>query len=171
MDAESFKNEFLPYHRKLYSVAYRLLENAADAEDLVQEAYLKLWDKREGLMVISNPEAFSVTLVKNMCFDLLRSGKYVLSRQTVELTAVQDISQADNLEVRDEVRLEKDNIAHLHEQQQRIVNLRDVKGCSYEEIEQVTGLNSINVRVLLSRARKKIREEFNKWNNYESRRN
>ena len=37
MDAESFKNEFLPYHRKLYSVAYRLLENAADAEDLVQE--------------------------------------------------------------------------------------------------------------------------------------
>ena len=64
MDAESFKNEFLPYHRKLYSVAYRLLENAVDAEDLVQEAYLKLWDKREGLTVISNPEAFSVTLVR-----------------------------------------------------------------------------------------------------------
>ena len=72
MDTESFKREFLPYHRKLYCVAYRLLENAADAEDLVQEAYLKLWDKREGLSVISNPEAFSVTLVKNMCFDLLR---------------------------------------------------------------------------------------------------
>ena len=171
MDAESFKNEFLPYHRKLYCVAYRLLENAADAEDLVQEAYLKLWGKREGLTVISNPEAFSVTLVKNMCFDLLRSGKYVLSRQTVELTAAQDVSQSDNLEVRDEVRQVKDIIAHLPEQQQRIVNLRDVKGCSYEEIEQVTGLNSTNVRVLLSRARKRIREEFNKWNNYESRGN
>ena len=46
MDAESFKKEFLPYHRKLYRVAYRLLENSADAEDIVQEAYLKLWDKR-----------------------------------------------------------------------------------------------------------------------------
>ena len=34
MDAEHFKKEFLPYHRKLYCVAYRLLENAADAEDL-----------------------------------------------------------------------------------------------------------------------------------------
>lgn len=53
MDAESFKKEFLPYHRKLYCIAYRLLENAADAEDLVQEAYLKLWDKREGLAIIS----------------------------------------------------------------------------------------------------------------------
>ena len=61
------KNEFLPYHRKLYCIAYRLLENAADAEDLVQEAYLKLWDKREGLAIISNPEAFSVTLVKKLC--------------------------------------------------------------------------------------------------------
>ena len=68
MDAESFKKEFLPYHRKLYCVAYRLLENSADAEDIVQEAYLKLWDKREGLTVISNPEAFSVTLVKNICY-------------------------------------------------------------------------------------------------------
>ena len=171
MDADSFNQVFLPYHRKLYRVAYRLLENSADAEDIVQEAYLKLWDKREGLTVISNPEAFSVTLVKNMCFDLLRSGKYILSRQTVELSAVQDISQSDNLEVREGARQVTDIIAHLPEQQQRIINMRDIKGCSYEEIEQVTGLNSINVRVLLSRARKKIREEFNKWNNYESRRN
>ena len=74
MDAESFKNLFLPYHRKLYRVAFRLLEDVADAEDVVQEAYLKLWDKRDGLAVISNPEAFCVALVKNMCFDLLRQG-------------------------------------------------------------------------------------------------
>ena len=159
MDAESFKKEFLPYHRKLYCIAYRLLENAADAEDLVQEAYLKLWDKREGLAIIS------------MCFDLLRSGKYALGKQSVELTEVQNVSQADNFEVRDEARQVRHIIAHLPEQQQKIVTLRDVKGCSYEEIEQITGLNATNVRVQLSRARKKIREEFNKWNNYESRGN
>ena len=171
MDAESFKKEFLPYHRKLYCIAYRLLENAADAEDLVQEAYLKLWDKREGLAIISNPEAFSVTLVKNMCFDLLRSGKYTLSRQSVELAEVHNMSQADNFEVRDEAQQVRHIIARLPVQQQKIVTLRDVRGCSYEEIEQVTGLNATNVRVLLSRARKKIREEFNKWSNYESRGN
>lgn len=171
MDAESFKKKFLPYHRKLYFVAYKLLENAADAEDLVQEAYLKLWDKREGLAAISNPEAFSVTLVKNMCFDLLRSGKYALSKQTVELTAVHEVHPADNMEIRDEARQVKCIISHLPAQQQRVVTLRDVKGCSYEEIERVTGLNAVNVRVLLSRARKKIREEFNKWSNYESRGN
>ncbi len=80
MDTEIFKRKFLPYYKKLYYIAYRLLENEADAQDIVQEAYLKMWNKREGLTMISNPEAFSVTLVKNMCFDLLRSGKYLLQK-------------------------------------------------------------------------------------------
>lgn len=171
MDADSFKKKFLPCHRKLYCTACRLLENADDAEDLVQEAYLKLWEKREGLAVISNPEAFCVTLVKNMCFDLLRSGKYIQNRQSVELTEVQNASQADDLETWDEAQEVRRIISRLPLQQQKIVTLRDVKGCSYEEIERFTGLNATNVRVLLSRARKKIREEFNKWSNYESRGN
>lgn len=168
MDAESFKREFLPFHRKLYCIAYKLLENVADAEDLVQEAYLKMWDKREGLAVISNPEAFSVILVKNMCFDLLRSGKYTLNKQSAELNEVNNVSQADDFETRDEAQQVRHIIARLPEQQQRIITLRDVNGCSFEEIEHATGLNATNVRVLLSRARKKIREEFNKWCNYES---
>lgn len=117
MDAESFKREFLPYHRKLYLVACKLLENAADAEDLVQEAYLKLWDKREGLALISNPEAFSVTLVKNMCFDLLRSKKYMQNKQNIELRAVHDVQQDDNWEEREQVRQVKQLIARLPEQQ------------------------------------------------------
>lgn len=169
MDAERFKKEFLPFHRKLYHIAFRLLENEADAEDLVQEAYLKLWNKRSSLGIINNPEAFSVTLVKNMCFDLLRSGKGTISRQMLELTATTTTPvYADNLETRDDVKQVRSIIATLPEQQQKVVLLRDFKDCSYEEIEKLTGLNSINVRVLLSRARKKIREQFNKLNNYES---
>lgn len=100
----------------MYFVAYKLLENAADAEDLVQEAYLKLWVKREGLTVINNSEAFSVTLVKNMYFDLLRSSKYILNRQTVELNAVHDIQPVDNLELRDEARQIRHIITQLLEQ-------------------------------------------------------
>lgn len=170
MDAESFKKDFLPFHRKLYHIAYRLLENEADAEDLVQEAYLKLWDKRKELTAISNPEAFSVTLVKNMCFDMLRSGKYIASKQAVELTCVHSIYSSDSLEICDEAYQVKNIIAQLPKQQQQVVVLRDMKECSYEEIEHITGLSSINIRVLLSRARKRIREQFNKLSNYENRR-
>lgn len=171
MDAEQFKKRFLPFHRKLYNVAYRLLENVADAEDLVQEAYLKLWDKRDGLAIINNPEAFSVTLVKNMCFDILRAGKSILTKQTVELNELHESVETDNSEVKDDLGQVKHIIASLPIQQQKVVVLRDIKGCTYEEIEQLTGLNSINVRVLLSRGRKRIREQYNKLNEYEARGN
>ena len=83
MDAESFKRMFLPCHAKLYGVAYRLLENAEDAEDLIQEAYLKLWSKREELTLISNPEAFAVTLVITVLFVRFKrslSGRESLRR-------------------------------------------------------------------------------------------
>lgn len=171
MDAETFKRAFLPFHRKLYFVAFRLLENEADAEDLVQEAYLKMWNKRDGLTVISNPEAFTVKLVKNMCYDILRSGKSVLSKQTVEIGQINEIVHSDTFETRDELRVIKSIISELPDNQQKVVVLRDIKECTYEEIEEITGLSSVNVRVLLSRARKKIREEYKKLSSYENRGN
>lgn len=169
MDAETFKRSFLPFHRKLFCIACQLLECEADAEDLVQEAYMKLWDKRDGLSAVNNPEAFSVTLVKNMCFDILRSGKHLLSKQTVDISAISDTPINDRMEEREEAQQIKSLIASLPEQQQKVIVLKDVKGCSYEEIEEITGLNAINIRVLLSRARKRIREQYNQLNSYESR--
>ena len=75
MDVDVFKQRFLPFHPKLYRIAYALLDNKADAEDIFQDAYCKLWNKRDELGDIQNPEAFSITLVKNLCLDFLRSPK------------------------------------------------------------------------------------------------
>lgn len=160
MDAARFKKMFLPYHRKLYGVALRLLENEEDAEDVVQEAYLKLWDKRSTLSIIQNPEAFCTTLVKNLCFDLLRSGQYTWNRQQVQLADNLPLASSDDIEAYDNAQAVKEIVSHLPQQQQRVILLHDLKGCSYEEVEKITGMNAINLRVTLSRARKKIREEF-----------
>ena len=67
MDVENFKRLFLPLHPKLFRIAYALVENKADAEDILQDAYYKLWSRRNELTDIQNPEAFCVTLVKNLC--------------------------------------------------------------------------------------------------------
>ena len=71
MDVENFKRLFLPLHPKLFRIAYALVENKADAEDILQDAYYKLWSRRNELTDIQNPEAFCVTLVKNLCLDYL----------------------------------------------------------------------------------------------------
>ena len=69
MDAESFKRMFLPCHAKLYGVACRLLDNAEDAEDLIQEAYLKLWSKREELTSKPQPEVTVTQEMRQEAFD------------------------------------------------------------------------------------------------------
>ncbi len=168
MDATQFKELFLPHHRRLYRTAFCLLGDAQNAEDVVQEVYLKLWDKRDELAKLKNTEAFLVTLTKNLSYDLLRSlhpeQECTLSDK-LPIVAEDNVAQAT--EARDEVEVVRQLIAHLPEDQRRVITMRDVNGWGYDEIERATQLSPINIRVLLSRARKKIREQFNAIRNYE----
>jgi len=169
MDAANFKQQFLPCHPKLYRAAFRLMGNAQDAEDMVQEAYLKLWNKRDELTNVLNIEAYCVTLIKNLCYDALRRSQLNEDgRPPEELPLTTDTNIAREVEQRDEVNHVRKLISQLPEQQRKVIVLRDINDCSFEEIEQTTGLNAINIRVLLSRARKKIREQYNEIMNYES---
>ena len=73
MTCEEFKQRFMPLSRKIYCVAFSLTCNAQEAEDAVQDTYLKLWAKRDSLPDVSNAEAYCVTLAKRVCYDRLRS--------------------------------------------------------------------------------------------------
>ena len=171
MDANDFKRRFLPYHQKLYRVAFRLMGNAQDAEDMVQETYLKLWKRREELPPdIGNIEAYCVTLTKNLCYDALRAAHIEEEERTPEeLNIAQDSDLFREVAARDEVNQVKRIIETLPKQQRQVIMMRDVNACSMQEIEQATGLSAVNIRVLLSRTRKKIREQFNAIRNYECR--
>lgn len=163
MNAGEFKEAFLPLHARLYRAAYALLENAQDAEDIVQEAYLKLWNKRNELDIRSNAAAYCVATVRNLCFSLMQTRRYQSEEPLPEHTDVGDTDNPElQLEKRDERARLKALIADLPQQQRKVLWLRDVNECSFEEIEQATGLNAVNIRVTLSRARKRIREQFNR---------
>lgn len=163
MNADEFREAFLPLHARLYRAAYALLENSQDAEDIVQEAYLKLWNKRHELDIRTNAAAYCVATVRNLCFSLMQTRRYQSEEPLPEHT---DLDSPDNpeqqLEKRDEQAQLKALIAGLPQQQRKVLWLRDVHECSFEEIEQATGLNAVNIRVTLSRARKRIREQFNR---------
>lgn len=169
MDVEVFKQRFLPFHPKLYRIAYALVENRADAEDILQEAYCKLWNKRDELENISNPEAFSVTLVKNLCLDFLRSPQARHSREEETLEKIMiaaDSAPDKEQEEKDTVRHIQRLIGQLPANQRQVLRLYGMEECSYEEIEQLTGLSASNIRTLVSRARKFIREKLDKSNRY-----
>ena len=165
MDVDSFKRLFLPLHPKLFRIAYALVENKADAEDILQDTYYKLWSRREELANVLNPEAFCVTLVKNLCLDYLRSPRANRHDEDVAeaVTLSTDSSPDKELEMQDKVEHIRYLISRLPENQRQVIRLRGIDDCSMDEIEQITGLNAVNIRVLLSRARKIIREQFDKY--------
>ena len=169
MDATDFKRKFLPYHRKLYRVAFQLTGNAQDAEDMVQEAYLKLWKRRDELPPdIGSIEAYCVTLTKNLCYDALRLSHIEEDdRPPEELPIAEHSDVMHEVERRDEANQVMRLIGGLPDQQRQVILMRDVDDRPFEEIEQETGLSAVNIRVLLSRARKKIREQFKEIMNYE----
>ncbi len=161
VDAENFKKQFLSFHPKLYRIAFALVNNKNDAEDLLQEAYCKLWNMRTELTSINNPEAFSVTLVKNLCLDYLRSARANrYEEQIKEVNIAFDSNPEKELEGEDEIAQIKELIERLPENQKQVLKLRGLSDCSMEEIEEITGFTAANIRTLLSRARKVIREQY-----------
>lgn len=167
MDAEEFKQRFLPLHTQLYRTAFRLMGNAMDAEDMVQEAYLKLWERCNDLGHVANMEAYCTSLIRHICIDAFRRKRPEEDSPPPEefpLTDNEDAATA--LERQDEAEQLTSLINRLPEGQRTVMTLHDVEGCSYEEIEEATGFTAVNIRVMLSRARKKIREQFERIRNY-----
>lgn len=161
MQASEFKQLFLPCHRKLFSVAYRLMSNAQAAEDMVQETFLKLWMQRDKMEKVDNPEAYSITVLRRILYDKMRTGHLQEVDKDVgslQVSSSQNISK--QLEEADEYQRVRQLITHLPEPQARIMLMCDIEDRSFEEISIETGLTEVNVRSILSRARKKIREQI-----------
>lgn len=159
MTAGDFKRVYFSLHSKLYRIAYTILRNTEDAEDIIQDAYYKLWNDREKLVDIQKPEAYCVTLVKHLCMDFLRSPKTMQNTYNIN-----DFDFVDNtatpyncMENKETIKRVKSIICSLPEKQQKILNLRGFADCSLEEIETITGESAVNVRVLLSRARNTLK--------------
>ncbi|MDR1525484.1 MAG: sigma-70 family RNA polymerase sigma factor [Tannerella sp.] len=163
MTAESFKQQYFSLHPKLYRIACAIIKNVEDAEDIVQDAYCKLWDDREKLAGIHKPEAYCVTLIKHLCLDFLRSPK---ASHNDDITGY-EFSFKDETETVEETMINRETVKQikylmnsLPEKQRQVLHLRSFGECSLEEIEKITGESPANVRVLLSRARNTLRTKL-----------
>tara|TARA_R110002124_G_scaffold5301_1_gene33116 strand:- start:123648 stop:124154 length:507 start_codon:yes stop_codon:yes gene_type:complete len=155
----------IPFKDKLYRLAKRILVSNDEAEDAVQEVYLKLWKGKKKLKDYRNPEAFAMTMTKNYCLDRLKS------KQASNLKIVHNNFQnTDNVErqveANDGVSMVFKIMETLPEQQRIILQLRDVEQFEFSEIAEMLESNETAVRVSLSRARKTVREELIKKYNY-----
>ncbi|MDR0987845.1 MAG: sigma-70 family RNA polymerase sigma factor [Prevotellaceae bacterium] len=156
----SFARDVLPLKEKLFRLALRITSNRAEAEDIVQETLIRIWNKRNEWEKLDSIEAYSFTITRNLALDL----KERKDAQTIELTPALEPADAttpyDRLVRKEQLRLIHRLIGSLPEKQRQTMLLRDVDGLSYREIAQALHLPEEQVKVNLFRARQKVRQQL-----------
>ena len=157
MENDVFCTRFLPLSDGLYRLAFHLLESEAEAEDVVQDVFLKLWRTRESLDGIRSPKAYALTLVRNAALDRLRQRPRLRPLEILPETESGAAAPDGRLDDRERLARLKEALHSLPRQQREVVILRTLQGLPYEEIAQRTGMHPQSLRVLLSRARKTLK--------------
>ena len=152
------KEIWLPLSDRFYRVAYHILESQEDAEDAVQELYLRLIKTPGKLTDIQDPAAFGITILRNICIDTIRRREKRKSEELHEYM-VADVSSPDKAAAeKDKLRILIHEIEKLPQKQSMVLKMRTLEGLEYDEIAKRTGLSLINIRVLISIARKTLKK-------------
>ena len=165
MKQKEFLNTILPCKNTLYRLAKRLLVSSDEAEDAVQEVFLKLWKGRDKIDNYRSPEAFAITMTKNYCLDRLKS-KQASNLKIVHSNYKNSENIERAIEANQGVELLTKIMQTLPEKQKIIMQLRDIEQFEFAEISQMLEINETAIRVALSRARKVVREQLIKQYNY-----
>jgi RNA polymerase sigma-70 factor (ECF subfamily) len=171
MNKQEFQIQVYPLKNKLFRFAKRILDQTEEAEDVVQEVFIKLWMRRETLAEYRSIEALAMITTKNMCLDRIKKRKYPVERMDNHRGYIESLPMETTPDYSDEISRIRLAMNELTEQQKMIVQLRDVEGYEFEAIAEILDMNENAVRVNLSRARKKIRETLNNTRIYEYQRN
>ena len=168
MSDEFLVTTFTELRKGFLRLASRFLPNEEDASDALQDAFCKLWPKRNQIHSPKEAEALAVTTIRNLCIDQIRKDKI----DVVELDAERDSKPSETIEesiTKEELYQEVEEIINrqLSQVQQLILREKEYEGKSIEEIANGLGMQQTAVRMQLSRARKIIRECYHKRHNHE----
>jgi len=155
-----FRNIWMPLSDRFYRAAYYMLESQQDAEDAVQELYLKLWKSRESLHDLRNPLSYGLSLLKNICIDRIRRRE-IRKHEPLDVgTRGADSPPETRLTAKDELELVLAEIDKLPDRQAQVMRLMVLENLDYKEISERTGLSQVHVRVLVSTARKTLKQKL-----------
>lgn len=159
MTPEVLTESFKALSDGLYRVAYYILESQNDAEDAVQDLFVKLWGNRDQLDTVLNFKAYCTTLMKNLCIDRLRKEQRVQAMEPGP-----DIAETrrvdEDYDAREKLERVMAAIERLPARQRDVMKMYVFEEMSYEDIAEKTGMSNLTLRVLLSNARKSLRSQI-----------
>ena len=166
----SFRTDVLPLKNELFRLALRITLNREDAEDVVQETMIRVWNRRDQWEQIESIEAFCTTICRNLALDKTKRASNQDASLDNEGHDAPDHSYSANP---DEQAVQRDRVERvrrlmdlLPEKQRTCMQLRDVEGKSYKEIATVMDISEQQVKVNIFRARQTIKQEYLKQEKY-----
>lgn len=163
MDAKEFKNQYLPLYRALYEDGLQLTGNVQDAEDLLQDFYLHLWKKRNTLPEDASLSYF-LTIQRRIYADTQKRMRKVRLVSKEEIPATVEIGPDISLEEREQEGIALRMVDGLDAKERSILSMRVMEEKTYEEIGKETRLSQGAIRMIVMRARNKLKNRIAKWN-------
>lgn len=172
-DSNSFTTLVRRYQDRLFNLAYRVLANQEEAEEVVQDTFLRI---HEGANNFRSHNVFAGWLFRiahNACLDILRVRQKEISNLSFDQTASNDSRERqtvigqiadgkagpeEQLGQTEQAQLIEASLNMLPEEQRIVVVLRDIEGFAYDEIAQIVGASSGTVRSRIHYGRLKLRE-------------
>ena len=152
-------NAFTALREQMLSLAERITGNRDDAADAVQDAFVKLWQQNERYQTMTHAQGAGMTAVRNLSIDMARrnSRRSDVAIENAADTIVETTDEERNLTYQ-QVRRIIDK--ELSPKQRTIIDLRELEGLEFDDIANRLDMTAANVRVELSRARKRVREIY-----------
>lgn len=169
MEELRFRNDILPLKNKLYRLALRITLDSAEAEDIVQETMIKVWNQRDQLDTVLSVEAYCMAICRNMALDRKErkdSQNQELTQEMQENCLLDSSTPHESLVQEERLQIVHQLLNELPLNYREVMQLRDIEGKTYKEIAQILSLTEEQVKVNLFRARQRIREQFKDIENY-----
>ncbi|MBF1082541.1 MAG: RNA polymerase sigma factor [Prevotellaceae bacterium] len=165
----NFRTDILPLKDQLYRLALRITLNTAEAEDIVQETLIKVWNKRDSWDQIDNIEAFCFTVCRNLSLDSIKRHdnqiKTLDDKGSDQIDTSNDPSRQTI--VNDQMDMVRQIVDSLPEKQRSCIQLRDFEGKTYKDIALILGITEEQVKVNIFRARQAIKQRYEKLDSFD----
>lgn len=154
MDDTVFKSIYFDHHQKAFRVAYYILKNEQASEDLVQDVFVKLWEKKEALSEIKNLEAYIHQMVKNAAITLIKSTPKFQS-EMIELAYEQESEEEPDLKNAIE-----NAVSALTPKCRLVFSMSRFEGLTNDEIAEHLDMSKRTVETQISNALKMFRTDL-----------
>lgn len=158
----AFRTLFNAYRVKLYYFIYKIIDNPTDAEELVQDLFVRLWSSRQQLADVQNLDSYMFIAARNRAMDHLKKTARERTNHHEWLGSL-DPQQTDTdhlLDYKESKQLIDDAVRQLPPQQARIFHLSKEMGMSRQAIAEELGLSENTVRNHLAEAIKTLKDHL-----------